>query len=113
MRLIIGVFFSWMCFQVGWGQEVKILELNQLPGEVKTEIDQSFKKYQVVALSEKRKLKMVEYKVELQKKNKVVYLTYNAQWDLINTLKTKSFTYDKPEQLEKRENLDEVATPPI
>lgn len=113
MKGLCAVVFSLFCLQFVCAQELKPINLNELPKEVRAEIDQEFKKYQLISLSEKRKTGKTVYKVELQKKNKVVYLTYSDKWDLINTLKTKSFTYDKPEQLEKRENLDEVATPPI
>ncbi len=113
LRVIVLLVLSWMGMQLTFAQQTKPLPASAVPTSVNEYVGEEFKKYQVTAVTEKTKSKATTYVLELHKKNKVVYLTYNEKWELINTFKTKSFTYDKPEQVEPRQNLDEVGTPPL
>lgn len=75
------------------------IKMDELPVAAHDLIHGKYAKYRVNSMVKKLdKNEVLTYEVELQRKSKVINLTYNAQGDLLDTQKSKVFSFDGSER---------------
>lgn len=78
------------------------IKMDELPESAHKLIHGKYAKYRVNGMSKKLDKKdILTYEVELQRKSKIIYLTYDADGNLTDTRKTKEFSYDGSEKPSK------------
>lgn len=78
------------------------IEMGDLPAAAHDLIHGKYAKYGVNSLIKKEnKNAVLTYEVELQKKSNVVTLTYNAEGALMDTQKSKEYSFDGSEKPSK------------
>jgi hypothetical protein len=103
MRTIARIFLM-AVFGLSIGLSVKAqtstkIKMEELPTAAHDLIHGKYAKYGVNSMVKKLdKSEVLTYQVELQRKSKVVTLTYNANGDLLDTQKSKVFSFDGSEK---------------
>lgn len=78
------------------------IKVEQLPKNAQVMLDKKYSKYHINEMVKKEdKQKQPTYEIELQKKNKLIYLVYDVKGILLSTRKSKSFSFDGTEPVKK------------
>ena len=74
----------------------------QLPETARTTLDKKYSKYRINEMIKKEdKQKQTTYEIELQKKNRLIYLVYSSEGTLVSKRKSKTFSFDGTEPIKK------------
>jgi len=78
------------------------IKAEQLPETTQTELNKKYGKYHANEIVKKEdKQKQTTYEIELQKKNKLIYLVYSSEGTLVSKRKSKTFSFDGTEPIKK------------
>ncbi len=101
-HLITRTFLFGMLISELHAQTTTKIKVEQLPETAQADLVKIYSKYQVNSMVQKEDVQgQTSYKIELQKKNKLVYLLYNNEGTLVSKRKSKSFTFDGMEPVKK------------
>lgn len=102
--LIISSFIGFIMLipTISKAQAVAEISQEELPRDVQTILSKKYKKFTLNNLTKKEsESNEISYELELQKKNRLIYLTYDSNGNLLSKRKSKSFTYDGTEPVRK------------
>tara|TARA_R110002072_G_scaffold171058_4_gene324795 strand:- start:1062 stop:1430 length:369 start_codon:yes stop_codon:yes gene_type:complete len=99
--LLIAALVAVSCFNADAQTKTEI-EMEALPAAAHDLIHGKYAKYGVNSMLKKQdKNDVLTFEVELQKQSKLVTLTYNAEGTLLDTQKSKVFSFDGTEKPSK------------
>ena len=83
-------------------QSIHNIKIKELPATTVTELNKKYSKFQLKSIVKKEdEQKETVYEIKMQKKNKLVYLVYDSNGDLLSTKKLKMFSFDGSEPLKR------------
>lgn len=88
---------SLLSFNLVLAQSDEKIGMEELPDQAHTLLHGKYNKYRINYIHRKSDKDVTTYEVELQKKSKLVTLTYDGQGELLSNTKSKMFTYDGTE----------------
>lgn len=96
--ILFAINFVWMIPKIYAQTETKISN-DSLPSVVKEELKKKYSNYKVNGVTMvTEKAKPSTYKIEVQKKNNIVELLYDANGNIIGKSKSKIYSYDGTEK---------------
>lgn len=100
MKLLIILLFSPLLLL---GQTEAKISLDSLPSGIRAELTQKYSKFKIHYTAKIiDKQQNITYKIELQKKDKLIVLIYNMNGILIQKLKSKVYTFDDSKKPKKK-----------
>lgn len=100
-KILCTSLFIGYSFFIG-AQSISKIGIEQLPSKITEELSKKYKKFTINNLAKKESEgNEFSYELELQKKNRLIYLTYDSNGNLLSKRKSKSFTYEGTEPVRK------------
>lgn len=91
------------CYGTALGQSVEKIGMNDLPTTAHAQLHGKYAKFHINQIEKVLSQDgTVTYKVEVQKKSRLVTLVYSEKGELLETKKSKVFTYDGTEPVKNQ-----------